>query len=123
MSGSATSIRPYRGGEYVLSDRGNLSRDVVVVVGGNFVAGTVLGRISSSGSFTQLNPSASDGSETAAALLYGPTAAAGAPVRATAHVRSTEVNGGLLVWPDGISPAQQTAAIAQLAALAIVVRS
>ena len=123
MTDGLPSIRPYRGGEYLLSDSGNASRDAIVVVGGNYFASTVLGQVTATGRMTALNPSASDGSEIAAGILYGPTAAAGAPVRATATVRNAEVNGRLLGWPAGITPAQQATAIAQLAALGIIVRS
>lgn len=73
--------------------------------------------------FTQLAPSATDGSQIASAVLFAAAAADAASVEATIHDRDCEVNGLVLVWPDGITDNQKVAAIQDLAANGIIVRS
>jgi len=72
---------------------------------------------------TQLDLDATDGSQIAAATLYGSAKAADADVNATIMARDCEVNGLALTWPAGISAAQKTAAIDALAEAGIIVRS
>jgi hypothetical protein len=116
---------PVRPGEYLVSEHdGSFSRDVAVIAAGaNLVPGTVLGKVTASGKLTILAPGASDGSQTAVAVLYGPANAAAADVKQTITARSSEVNGLVLTWPAGITNNQQTAAITQLASVGILVRS
>lgn len=73
--------------------------------------------------YTELDPTATDGSQIACAVLFDTAKAASADVRQVAHVRACEVNGLVLDWPTGITTTQKTAAIADLAAAGIVVRS
>lgn len=120
---SYTSIRPVRSGEFLVSDSGSQSREVAVIIGANLPVGTVLGRVTASARMTQLSPGAADGSQTAAAILYASTMAAEMPVKATIIARNAEVNDALLIWPDAISDADKTAALADLAALGIRARS
>lgn len=113
-----------RGGCYLVSEApGNQSREVGIVTGGLFQAGTVLGRVTASQKLTALNPAANDGSQTAAAILFQKTDASAVDVAASFTARLAEVNGLLLAWPAGITVNQQNAAIAQLLALNILVRT
>jgi hypothetical protein len=121
----AEIVRP---GEYLVSEAGgSRSREVAVIAGGVAAAykpGTVMGKVTATGAMTILAPAAADGSQTAAAVYYGfgkPLANGDLSVTVTA--RDAEVNGLLLTWPAGITANQQTAAIAQLAAQGIIVRT
>lgn len=73
--------------------------------------------------YAALNLAATDGSQRAAGVLYDTARAASADVKATAHVRDCEVNGLVLTWPAGITTDQKAAAVAELAALGIIVRN
>lgn len=72
--------------------------------------------------YVQLAPSATDGSEKAAAILWDYTDASAADTPAAAVTRYAEVTGGELTWPGGITTAQKNAAIALLAKQGIIVR-
>jgi hypothetical protein len=74
------------------------------------------------GKYKILAPAATDGTQIAAGILYGPAAAATADVRGVANVRESVVNAAELTWPVGITTNQKNAAIAQLAALQIILR-
>lgn len=84
---------------------------------------TILGKITASDKYTILAPTATDGSETAAGILYGHAKAAGADVQAVAVVRMAEVKSAELVWPAGITAPQKTAALAELTTLHIIART
>lgn len=75
-----------------------------------------------SGKYVAFNQDGTNGSEIAAAILYDNVDATSADVEAVAYVRDCEVNGNELTWPSDIEAAEKTAAIAQLAALGIIVR-
>lgn len=85
--------------------------------------GTVLGRITASGKVVQLAPGASDGSQTAyAVLITNTTALDGADATGLAIARLAAVRAAGLVWPAGISDANRLAALAALEAKMIVAR-
>lgn len=111
-------------GAFILSlANGNRSfENVVIASGENLQAGTVLGKVTASGKYEQLNTAAEDGTEDAAAILFAATDATDGDAEAAAIARDAEVNGHELVWPSGISGGAKTAAIAQLVALGIIVR-
>ncbi len=69
-----------------------------------------------------LSLTATDGSQTAAAILYEGCDATSADVRRTYTARDTEVQVDMLTWPAGITDPQKTAALASLAALGIIGR-
>ncbi|NIJ40349.1 hypothetical protein FHS78_000619 [Parvibaculum indicum] len=73
--------------------------------------------------YTQLDPSATDGSQHLAAVLYDGVDASTADVEGTIHDRDCEVNGLAVTWIDGITDNQKAAAIAEGAALGIIVRN
>ena len=65
-----------------------------------------------------------DGSQIAAGILYAAKDNPGATgIDAVAVVRDAEVNGNLLTWPSDITADEKAAAITQLAALGIIIRS
>lgn len=98
---------------------------VTLISGQNLKANTILGKISASGKYTILAPSASSGAETAAAVLLNATDASGGDKR-TSIIKggpgvSVELNGALVVWPS-ITNSQKSAAIAQLESVGIKIR-
>jgi Bacteriophage lambda head decoration protein D len=111
-------------GEFVVSQgNGRISRETITVLSGqNLTAAAVLGKITASGKYKALDPAASDGSQTAAGILYDAMDASAADAEGVAVVRLAEVNAAELVWPAGITAGQKTTALGQLAALNIIAR-
>ncbi len=72
--------------------------------------------------YAQLDPAGTDGTEVAAAILFGKTDASAAAAACTVVHRLAEVKADLLVWPSGITDAQKAAALAELEALNIAAR-
>ncbi|MER8394074.1 head decoration protein [Mesorhizobium sp. M1340] len=72
--------------------------------------------------YKALDPAGVDGSQNASAVLFGEVDATAGDKKGVVNVRETEVNGGELAWPDGISAPNKAAAIAALAAKGIIVR-
>lgn len=119
-----TSVRSE---EHVISEaNGRLSREQVDLdtVAADLNAGTVLGKVTASGKYVQLDPAAVDGSEAAAAVLAPNVTAPDTPadVRTVVHARDCEVNGNKIFWPAGITGPEQVTAEAELATLGIIVR-
>jgi len=84
--------------------------------------GTVLGKITASGLFTPLNPSANDGSQNFAGILYGRRPAkAAATQRAAVTVREATVNGNLLIYEVAVNATQKAAAEAQASAAGVII--
>lgn len=110
----------------VVKDEGKnrFSRDTDTLASGSgaVIVGTVLGQVTASGKFKPLAPSASDGTQTAAAVIlqYADATSADQPV--VNLKRRAQVVLQALVWPAGITDAQKSTAIAQLKALGIVPR-
>jgi hypothetical protein len=104
-------------GEWLLSEaNGSLSRDAAVLVSGqNLLDGAVLGKISSSGKYKEMDPAAVDGSQTAAAILLGDKDASAADQNILIVNASAEIMKSLLKWKSGITDNQKTTAYAQLA--------
>ena len=96
---------------------------VTIAAGQNLPLGTVLGSVTATGKFKQLDPTASDGTQVACAVLLQAVDASlidrddGLVV-----ARHAIVAHHALVWPDAITNAEQIAAMAQLAALGVLVR-
>lgn len=110
-------------GIHVISEaNGNLSREQITVDTGVLEVGTVLGKITASGKYVQVDLGASDGSENAAGVLWDAVDATDADVEAAAHVREAEVLGSELVYPDGATQNDIDAINAALATLNIIVR-
>ena len=111
-------------GEHIVSEaNGTLSREQgVLITGQNLVAGAVLGQITASGKYTELDPAGADGSEVAAGVLYAATDATDADQDCVVNVRNCEVAADALTWPTGITGPEQTQAETELAAADIIPR-
>jgi len=111
-------------GEFVVSEgNGSISREVVTILNGRTLKpGTVLGKVTTSGKYRDLDPAGSDGSEVAAAILYDAADASAGDVKAVAIVRLAEVNAAEITWPDGITDNQKQTALGQLASANIIAR-
>lgn len=101
------------------------SRDVATVAAGqNLVLGTVVGRETATNKLKALDPIATDGTEVAAGVLA-------ADVDATLIdrddalliARHAIVARSALIWPAGITPTEQAAAITQLETRGVLVRT
>lgn len=105
-----------RAGEFLKSEgNGTYSREEVIVTGGPYVAGQVLGKITASGKYTAYASGATNGTQTAAAILYSGVDASASDVEKTVIVRAAEVWENLLTGDDAD-------AITDLAAIGIISR-
>lgn len=112
-------------GFHVVSEgNGHISREEILVEDGVGVlaVGTVLGKVTATGEYKQVNLAGTDGEEVAAGVLWGAVDATDAAVRAAAHVRDAEVLGSELVYPTGATLGNIATINAQLADLGIIVR-
>jgi hypothetical protein len=100
------------------------SRDEVVVGAGQTLAlGAVVGRVTATGEIVAFDPTASDGRETVAGVLIEAVVVARGERRRSVIVsRHAIVFGGALVLPTSLTPEQTATALAQLAALGVLVR-
>lgn len=87
-----------------------------------YASGTVLGFVIATRKHAHLDPAATDGRETAAAVLFGPVDATAADQPGVVSARSTMLRGADLVWPAGLTAEQRAAALADLATHHLVVR-
>jgi hypothetical protein len=111
------------GGFIVSEANGHRSRDTVTLTGAaKVLAGTVLGVVTASGKYTPLVEGASDGSQNAAAILFGTKDVTAADKPAVVVLRSAEVNASELIWPAGATNNQIAAGLAQLQALGVIAR-
>jgi hypothetical protein len=101
------------------------TRDTVTVASGagKLEPGTVLGKFTSGGKFTTLAPAATNGSQTAAGILWAGVDASASDVPGVVLLRGPAiVNRHEIVWPEGATEAQITAATTALAALGLILR-
>lgn len=110
----------HAGGFLVSTSNKTRSFDKVIITGGSYEAGTVLGKITASGFYTQFDPAATDGSEVAVALLFDNVDASAADVLETIVKRDAEYNAVEIVWDTGLTPTEILAAEDQLEAVGIV---
>lgn len=90
-------------GEFLLSEaNGTRSREEVVIAAAAaaLVAGTVMGKITASGKYVAYNDGASDGSQTAAGILYSNVADSASDQKAVIIARDAEVVGAELTGND-----------------------
>jgi hypothetical protein len=106
-----------RAGEFLLSEgNGSISRETITLISGqDLAAGTVLGKITASGKYTEYSDGAADGSETAAAILYDNVDASAGDKDAVVIARYAEVSTAMLTASDA-------AGIIDLATLGIIAR-
>ena len=100
------------------------SRDrVTVAAGQNLPLGTVLGIVTASGKYKQIDPSADDGTQVAAGvLLQNCDATLADRDNGLVVARHAIVSDHALQWPEAITAAEKASAIAQLKALGVLVR-
>lgn len=114
--------QPKRKSVHVIREINGLSKDPIILTGGDFVSGEVVGELAD-GRFTKLDLTV-DATEAheAKAILFGDYDATTADVTAQAHSRLTAVRADKLVWPDAATDEQKAAFLGQLAAAHIVAR-
>ena len=105
---------PRHFGEYILKEMDGFSRADAMVTGGLYPVATVLGEITETKQLTALDPTATDGSQKAVAVLMGMTDARTAPQKQVVTDSLTVVRKTALEWPDGITDEQKQTALAEL---------
>lgn len=110
--------------EFIMSEAAGMrSRENVTLLDGETIlAGQVLGIVTVSGKYAAFDDTAADGTEDAAAIAIYPASPSGADEEIAIIARDAEVNGNILTWPGTTDATEKAAAIAQLAALGIIVR-
>lgn len=114
-----------RPGHFIVREaNGYRSRDGGIIASGSgkLKSGAVLGQVTASKKFKPLDPAANDGSQNAKAVLFEGCDATDADVKRTLVARDCEVVGDLLAFADGVTDAQKTTALADLASAGIVAR-
>lgn len=110
---------------YIVSEAsGYRSRDTGVIASesGKLLSGSVLGQITASKKWGPYDPTATDGTENAAAILYEGCDATTADAKRTLTIRDTEVQADVLVWGEAVTDAQKTTALAALAKIGVIAR-
>lgn len=103
---------------------GSRSRENVTLLSGeNLEAGTVVGIVTASGKYAQVDVNASDGTESAKGVLLRATDATDGDVETAVLVRDAEVNKEDLIYPDGATTQQKADFDAGLLEVGIVVRA
>jgi hypothetical protein len=116
---------PHPGGFLIWEVLRDYTRETVTLASGagKLAPGTVLGKITTGGKFTVLTPGATNGSQNAAGVLWGPADATDADAPGVVLVRGPAlVNRHEITWPEAATEAQITTATTALAALGIVLR-
>lgn len=111
-------------GEVVLSEaNGTRSRETITLLTGvSYRAGEVLGKITSGGKYNQADQGASDGTETAVAVLIYAVDATGGDKPGDILARDAEVKASMLQYKSGQSGGNQTTSRTELAAVGIISR-
>ena len=111
---------------YILTEANGLrSRDAAKVASGagKLEPGAILGKVTASGKFKPHAPAASDGTETAVAILYSAVDATDADAAAVITARDSEVKKDELIYNAATDTDNEKAAVhASLAANGIIVR-
>lgn len=94
-----------------------------VAAGQNLGLGTVLGRKTSDGKLYAIDPGASDGTQNAAGVLIQEVDATLIDRTGLVIARHAVLADKAVIWPAGITAPQKAAAIAQLEAKGILIRS
>ena len=115
----------HAGGFLVWEVLRDYTRETVTIASGagKLEPGTVLGKITTGGKFTALAPAATNGSQNGAGILWAGVDASAADALGVVVLRGPAiVNRHEIVWPEGATEAQITAATTALAALGIILR-
>lgn len=116
---------PHPGGFLIWEVLSDYTRETVTLASGagKLAPGTVLGKITTGGKYIVLTPGATNGSQNAAGVLWGPADATDADAPGVVLVRGPAlVNRHEITWPEAATEAQITTATTALAALGIVLR-
>lgn len=112
-----------RAGAHILHELSpQLSRENITLTGGNYVAGTVLAKVTATGKYKQLAPAAADGTQTAVMILFDGVDASGGDKPGIGHDFGVVVKDSDLTWPAGITAPQKASAIASLRAQGVKVK-
>lgn len=111
-----------RPGHYLVREDERLSRSNVVITGGSYIAGEVMGKITASGKYVPVNAGAADGSENFAGILFANVDATAEDVHHVVHNYHSEVRKDALKWPDGATQGQIDNWLAQMEAQHIKAR-
>jgi hypothetical protein len=115
----------HAGGFLVWEVLRDYTRETVTIASGagKLEPGTVLGKITTGGKFTKLTPAATNGSQNAAGILWAGVDASAADSPGVVVLRGPAlVNRHEIIWPEGATEAQITAATTALGALGIILR-
>ena len=115
----------HAGGFLVWEVLRDYTRETVTIASGagKLEPGTVLGKITTGGKFNKLTPAATNGSQNAAGILWAGVDASAADSPGVVVLRGPAlVNRHEIIWPEGASEAQITAATTALGALGIILR-
>lgn len=123
----ALDTQAYNVGDWLKWEQENLFSRLAITLlagSGDLSTGTVLGKVTASGKYVQLDPDASDGSQNAAGILLLDRSVPDSSddAEAVAVVRDAIVGDAGLTWPTGISTGDKETAQAALLALGIVTR-
>lgn len=108
---------------HLISEMKGVSKDNIVLTGGNFVSGEVLGMSADGSTYVKLNldDQAAFGAE-AKGVLFGDVDATETDQNGLAHTRVCAVLADKLTWPEGITDVRKEEFIAELVALNIIPR-
>lgn len=111
-------------GDLLKYEASNLySRDQVTIAKGqNLTLGTVVGSDTKDNLIKILNPTATDGTQTAIGVIANDVDAKAADTKAVIITRIALLADHAIVWPPGITGEQKTAAIKQLGIRGIIIR-
>ena len=115
----------HAGGFLVWEVLRDYTRETVTIASGagKLEPGTVLGKITTGGKYTTLAPAATNGSQNAAGILWDKVDASAADAPWVIMLRGPAiVNRHEIIWPDGATEAQITAATTALATIGIILR-
>lgn len=115
----------HAGGFLVWEVLRDYTRETVTIAAGagKLEPGTVLGKITTGGKYTTLAPAATNGSQNAAGILWDKVDASAADAPGVIMLRGPAiVNRHEIIWPDGATEAQITAATTALATIGIILR-
>jgi hypothetical protein len=117
--------QPGRVSAHLISEMKGVSKDNIVLTGGNFVTGEVLGINADGTKYVKLDldagGTATFGTE-AKGVLFGNVDATEEDKNGLAHTRICAVRADKLVWPEGATDEQKAQFIAELVALNVIVR-
>ena len=115
---------PVHTGEFIVSEGNNsISREKVELAANlTLLPGTVLGKNTATAVYEPLDPTADSGVQMAAGVLWDHVATDVTGGEAVIIARLAEVHRDLLIWPNGITEAEHSTAIGELASLDIILR-